>query len=90
MTVAAAAPVVSGKGSLADAVTEAKSGVLDGRRAIRKSYKKECQERNLPHRLNTAYSCLGIQPPHCLGVRSCSGRVILFRLLSLVSFISLS
>ena len=35
----------------------------------RKSYKKECQERNLPHRLNTAYSCLGIQPPHCLGVR---------------------
>jgi hypothetical protein len=46
----------------------------------RKSYKKECQERNLPHRLNTAYSCLGIQPPHCLGVRSSSGRVTLFLL----------
>src|ERR1700679_3258348 len=29
--------------------------------AIRKSYKKECQEKNLPHRLNAA-PCLGIQP----------------------------
>ncbi len=30
--------------------------------AIQKSYKKECQEKNLPHRLNAA-PCLGIQPP---------------------------
>jgi hypothetical protein len=30
--------------------------------AIRKSYKKECQEKSLPRRLDTAHSCLGIQP----------------------------
>jgi hypothetical protein len=46
--------------------------------AIRKSYKKECQEKDLLHRLKAA-ACLGIRPPHCLSVRSSlKARVILF------------
>jgi hypothetical protein len=45
--------------------------------AIRKSYKKECQEKDLLHRLNAAL--VSAFSPHCLSVRSSlKARVILF------------
>src|SRR5208283_6170745 len=43
------------------------------------SYKKECQEKNLLHRLNTA-PFLSRHSAHCLSVRSSSGPRPLFRL----------
>jgi NADPH-dependent 7-cyano-7-deazaguanine reductase QueF len=48
--------------------TDAKISVHnDYYQEVGQSYKKEYQEKNPPHRLNTAHSCLGIQP-HCLSV----------------------
>src|SRR6266567_9612299 len=38
---------------------------------LRESYKKECQEKNLPHWLDAGPICLGIQP-NCLNVHSYS------------------
>jgi hypothetical protein len=46
---------------------------------VDKSYKKECQEKNLPHRLNTA-PFLSRHSAHCLSVRSSLGPSPLFRL----------
>src|SRR6266478_4201285 len=40
-------------------------------RKSEKSYKKECQEKNLPHRLEAGPICLGIQP-NCLQVHAYS------------------
>src|SRR6266702_6250118 len=38
---------------------------------LQESYKKECQEKNLPHWLDAGPICLGIQP-NCLNVHSYS------------------